>query len=160
MGLDALLVRLKGRAVTPATLDDVTPEPAPVQACTPVTAVTSQIINDVVNVGAGDTATASRCWLIHYPERDPVELTCCPEATHADILAWHPDAVAAEPFEPIRRQPTDAMTADEDQAIRAWLAHIGEADQEIIDDVLGQCQQDADARDYFTGRAAAELPGA
>lgn len=37
-------------------------------------------------VGAGDTATASRWWLIHYPDRDPLEVACCPEATHADIL--------------------------------------------------------------------------
>ena len=47
-------------------------------------------------VGAGETATASRWWLIHYPDRDPVEVACCPEATHADILERHPDAVAAE----------------------------------------------------------------
>ena len=109
-------------------------------------------------VGAGDTATASRSWLIHYPDRDPVEVTCCPEATHAEILERHPDAVAAEPFTPTIRQPSAPLTAGEETAIRAWLALIEETDQAIIAEVIGQCQRDADARDYFTGRAAAELP--
>lgn len=53
---------------------------------------------------------------------------------------------------------TAPLTAGDEKAVRTWLAHIGEADQEIIGDVLGQCQHDAGARDYFTGRAAAELP--
>ena len=109
-------------------------------------------------VSPGDTATASRWWLIHYPDRDPVEVTCCPEATHADILERHPDAVAAEPFTPTIRQPTAPLTASEETAIRAWLALIEETDPATIAEVIGQCQRDADARDYFTGRAAAELP--
>lgn len=49
------------------------------------------------------------------------------------------------------------MTADEDAAIRAWLALIEETDPATIAEVIGQCQRDAEARDYFTGRAAAEL---
>ncbi len=109
-------------------------------------------------VGAGDTATASRWWLIHYPDRDPLEVACCPEATHADILERHPDAVAAEPFTPTIRQPLAPMTASEETAIRAWLALIEETDPAIIAEVIGQCHRDADARDYFSGRAAAELP--
>jgi len=115
-------------------------------------------IIDVLKVGAGGTATASRWWLIHYPDRDPVEVACCPEATHADILERHPDAVAAEPFTPTIRQPSAPLTASEETAIRAWLALIEETDQATIAEVIGQCQRDADARDYFTGRAAAELP--
>jgi len=107
-------------------------------------------------VGAGDTATASRWWLIHYPDRDPVEVACCPEATHADTLERHPDAVAAEPFTPTIRQPSAPLTASEETAIQAWLALIEETDPATIAEVIGQCQQDADARDYFTGRAAAE----
>ena len=109
-------------------------------------------------VSPGDTATASRWWLIHYPDRDPVEVACCPEATHADILERHPDAVAAEPFTPTIRQPSAPLTASEETAIRAWLALIEETDPATIAEVIGQCQRDADARDYFTGRAAAELP--
>ena len=51
-------------------------------------------IIEALKIGVGDTATASRWWLIHYPDRDPLEVACCPEATHADILERHPDAVA------------------------------------------------------------------
>ena len=107
-------------------------------------------------VGAGDTATASRWWLIHYADRDPLEVACCPEATHADILERHPDAVAAEPFTPTIRQPSAPLTASEETAIRGWLALIEETDPATIAEVIGQCQRDAEARDYFTGRAAAD----
>jgi hypothetical protein len=48
------------------------------------------------------------------------------------------------------------MTASEEAAIRAWLALIEENDPATIAEVIGQCQRDADARDYFTGRAAAD----
>ena len=110
-----------------------------------------------LKVGAGETATTSRWWLIHFIERDPLELTCCPEATHAEILASYPDAIAAEPFKPSIRQPSSAITGDEEKAIRAWLALIEETDSATVAEVIGQCQRDADARAYFTGRAAAEL---
>ena len=115
-------------------------------------------IIDVLKVGAGDTATASRWWLIHYPDRDLLEVACCPEATHADILERHPDAVAAEPFTPTIRQPSAPLAASEETAIRAWLALIEETDPATIAEVIGRCQRDGDARDYFTERAAAEQP--
>ncbi|MBH2009040.1 MAG: hypothetical protein I8H71_04985 [Xanthomonadaceae bacterium] len=106
--------------------------------------------------GTGDTATVSRWWLIHYLDRDPVEVACCPDATHADILERHPDAVAAEPFAPTIRRPSAPLTTEDEAAIRAWLAQIEETDPAIIAEVIGQCQRDADARGYFTGRAAAD----
>ena len=87
-----------------------------------------------------------------------MEVACYPDATHADILERHPDAVAAEPFTPTIRQPSAPLTASEETAIRAWLALIEETDAATIAEVIGQCQRDADARGYFTGRAAAELP--
>lgn len=110
-------------------------------------------------VGAGDTATASRWWLIHYPGRDPLEVACCPEATHAEILAMYPDAVAAEPFTPAIRQPSAPMTADEETTIKAWLTRIEETDPYIIADVLDQCRNDADARDYFIKQTANSREG-
>ena len=109
-------------------------------------------------VGAGDTATASRWWLIHYPDCDPVEVACCREATHADILERYPDAVAAEPFTPTIWQPSAPLTASEETAIRAWLALIEETNPVTIAEVIGRCQRDAVTRDYFTGRAATERP--
>ena len=53
---------------------------------------------------------------------------------------------------------TAHLTAEDESAIRAWLALIEETDPATIAEVIGQCQRDAEARDYFTGRAAAELP--
>lgn len=50
-----------------------------------------------------------------------------------------------------------ALTGDL-PAIRAWLTFIGEHDPAIITEVLSKCRSDPEARDYFTGRAAAELP--
>lgn len=115
-------------------------------------------IIEALKVGAGDTATASRWWLIHYPDRDPLEVACCPEATHADILERHPDAVAAEPFTPTIRQPSAPLTASEETAIREWLALIEETDPATNAEVIERCKRDAAALDYFTGRAAADLP--
>lgn len=77
-------------------------------------------------------------------------------ATHADILERHPDAVAAEPLTLTIRQPSAPLTASEETAILAWLALIEESDPATIAEVIGQCQRDADARDYFTGRAATD----
>jgi hypothetical protein len=116
-------------------------------------------IIDALKVGAGDAATTSRWWLLHYPVRDPVEVACCPEATHAEVLEWHPDAIAAEPFVPTVRQTSTPMTPDEELTIRAWLALIGETDPTMVVDLLNQCRTDADARDYFIERAAADRGG-
>jgi hypothetical protein len=99
------------------------------------------------------TIATSRWWRIHYPDRDLVEVACCPEATHAEILAWHPDAVAAEPFTPTIRQPSAPLTAEGEDEILAWLRSIEETDLEIISEVLDCCQRDADVRNYFLGRA-------
>ena len=115
-------------------------------------------IIEVLKVGSGDPATASRWWLIHFPDRDPAEVACSPDATHAEILERYTDAVAAEPFTPRIPQPSAHLTASEEMAARAWLALIEETDPATIAEVIGRCQRDADARDYFKGRAAAELP--
>ena len=112
--------------------------------------------NPIPKISADDavTAFASYWWRIHRPNHALVEVSCSPPATHAEILAWRPDASTAEPFEPVPRQPTALLTAYDETAIRAWLAHIGETDLEIIAVVLNQCRTDADARDYFISRAA------
>jgi hypothetical protein len=116
-------------------------------------------IIDVLKGITNDTAVASRWWLIHYPDRDPVEVSCTPPATHAEILDLHPGAVAAEPFTQAIRQPSAPLTTEGETAIRAWLALIEEADPATIAEVIGQCQRDADARDYFAGQAAVKLEG-
>ncbi|MBP5996725.1 MAG: hypothetical protein KA535_02140 [Azonexus sp.] len=95
---------------------------------------------------------------MHFIDRDPLEVACCPEVTHVEVLERYPDGVAAEPFTPTIRQPSAPLAASEETAIRAWLALIEETDPATIAEVIGQCQRDADARDYFARRAAAELP--
>ena len=96
---------------------------------------------------------AHRWWVIRYADRDPVQVACYPEATHAEIMERHPDAIAAEPFTPTVRRPSAPLSAEDEAAIRAWLAAIDETDPEAIADVIERCRQDADARDYFTGQA-------
>jgi hypothetical protein len=92
-------------------------------------------------VGAGDTATASR-WLIHFADHDPIEVACCPEASHADILERYPDAAEVEPFAPTVQQPSTPMSAIEEAAIREWLERIAESDQKAIETLIAQCGQD------------------
>jgi hypothetical protein len=140
---------------TPATsgsVVEVSVKSSSSEACTHETPVTREAIS--YEAGAGDTSAASRWRLIYCPGRDPVEVDCCPNATHAEILERHPGAVAAEPFTPSMRQPAVPTTAREELAIRAWLELIDETDPAIIAEVLRKCQGDTDARAYFGGRVA------
>ena len=108
--------------------------------------------------GADAMATVSRWWLIHYPDRDPVQVSTT-GATLEEIMRWNPEAIAAAPFTPARRQPSAPMSAEEETAIQAWLTHIEETDPAIIAEVIDQCQQDADARDYFIQKVKAWRAG-
>lgn len=114
-------------------------------------------IVDALKVGAGDTPTASRLWRIHYPDLEPVEVSCTPAATHAQILADYPGAIVAEPFTQAIRRPSAPLTAEEEAAILAWLAYIDETTPEGIADVMTGCRDDADCRAYFLERAK-EVP--
>ena len=46
-----------------------------------------------------------------------------------------------------------SIDADDEATIRAWLAYIGEADEQIIGEVLTMCATDPAALDYYLGRA-------
>ncbi len=111
-----------------------------------------------VEVEAFDAVTVSRWWLVYYPERDPLKVAFFPEATRVDILERYPAAVAVEPITLTIHQALASLTANEEMAIRAWLALIEETDPLVIAEVIAQCQQDAGARDYFQARALVELP--
>ena len=155
MALDDLLLKLEGRAAdtpdTPCNPLEISAKPLQDKACTLDTPDTSQ------NISAEDWALFN-AWLFHFADSDDLPVTFAPAVDHAAALAYYPDAVAAEPFTPTMRQPSAPMTASEVTAIRAWLALIEETDPATIAEVIEQCQRDADARAYFTGRAAAELP--
>ncbi|WP_291981959.1 MULTISPECIES: hypothetical protein [unclassified Candidatus Accumulibacter] len=96
--------------------------------------------------------TASR-WLIHFADREPLEVALSPAVSHAETLASYPEALAAEPIEPGRRQPDALLTARQEGMIRAWLGQIDETDGEIVASVLQQCRHDEDARAYYLDRA-------
>ncbi len=89
---------------------------------------------------------------VHYADRDPVEAAYTPPATHAEVLAFHPVALAAEPFEPVPRVPGAPMTSSEERAIRAWVKAVGGDDADVVV-TLRVCRDDADARDYYLRRA-------
>lgn len=100
-------------------------------------------------IGASGMETASRWWLIHYPDRDPVKVACYPETTHTEMRKRYSNAVAAEPFTPVIQQPSAPLTDSEEKAIRAWLACINETDTVTIDEMIDRCQRDADARKFY-----------
>lgn len=59
-----------------------------------------------------ETAVTAFRWLIHYADRDPVEVTCSPKLTHDEVLNLYPDAIAAEPMASTpSRTPTDSEAA-------------------------------------------------
>lgn len=47
----------------------------------------------------GTAAAVSWLWQIHFPDRNPLEVAFSPEASHAEVLALYPTALAAEPIE-------------------------------------------------------------
>lgn len=51
------------------------------------------------------TATAYRWWLLHFSDREPVQVACFPDVPHAEILERHPKAVAAEPINQAISEP-------------------------------------------------------
>ena len=95
---------------------------------------------------------ASR-WLLHFSDRKPLTVEFSPPATHGEVLASYPSALAAEPIEARRRQPATMLTGKQEAMVVGWLAQIGEFDEAIVGEVLAQCRHDEDARQYFLGRA-------
>lgn len=96
---------------------------------------------------------SSARWLIHFADRNPLEVAFSPAATHAEVLDMYANALAAEPIAPDLRQPDTLLAGDQEAAVLAWLAQIGETDQTTIDDVLTLCRHDEEARVYYLGRA-------
>lgn len=108
-------------------------------------------------VGAGDTATACRGWLVTLPDGDSPDLTYSPRATRDEALVWHFGALSVEPYPPQTQPPAVLLTPSEAAAIRGWLGYIGEYDQETIAVVLDMCMTDPEAQSYFLGRSE-EVP--
>jgi len=64
-------------------------------------------------------------WLIHFADREPVEGTFSPVATHAEVLAHWPGAVAAEPMP---ERPGRALADNEAAMLRALVTAIYQDD--------------------------------
>jgi hypothetical protein len=80
----------------------------------------------------GETAFA---WLLHFADVDPMPVTYCPPVDHAQVLADHPLAVAAEPVL-TRPQP---LPADLALVVRDCLAagSLAAGDDEILEAAYG-----------------------
>ncbi|GHU27071.1 hypothetical protein FACS189488_15150 [Betaproteobacteria bacterium] len=69
------------------------------------------------------------------------------------MVAWYPGAsVAPHPPTSITPPPT-RITFEQEAAIRAWLASIGETDPALIADTMNLANRDAVARGYLLERA-------
>jgi hypothetical protein len=68
------------------------------------------------------------------------------------LIREHKAALVAE------LQP-DRISAEQETALLAWLAFIGENDIVTPGEVIEACRRDADARAYFLGRALERLVG-
>jgi len=90
------------------------PEPAPLAALQPWQ--------------QANTDTVSAWWLLHYPNRDPVQLVSTPPATLAQIRKQHPEAVAAEPFEWPHPEPALTLEADRSCWPHSQAMNSGEID--------------------------------
>lgn len=69
-------------------------------------ATTPEPANDVLPV----TTTPSTWWRLHYSDREPLEVWTDPPATCAEMLARHPEAIAAEPTSPPPAPPPACRT--------------------------------------------------
>ena len=62
--------------------------------------------NENIFIASGETENANAVtswhWLLHFADREPLEIYCHPDADFDGVMRQYPDAVAAEPFELIR----------------------------------------------------------
>jgi hypothetical protein len=72
--------------------------------CTNPEGIELNFAGDVHRETPTDTAPQIRAtrWLLHYADREPVEVYFAPAADHVEALAGYPDAVAAEPLPEVR----------------------------------------------------------
>ena len=106
-------------------------------------------IIDALKISAPDTASASRWWVIHYPDRDPLELAFYPEATYAEILEWHPESIRAEP---VRRDENRDSDPQADSVSLKWAELVGEDDPVAIGAFVRAVRFDPDARNWIMGQ--------
>jgi hypothetical protein len=107
------------------------------------------LITQKPKIVTNDSESRSIWWKIQFHSKDPKIISFFPAATQAEIFKQYDDAVTVEIFTPIIRQPSKSLTAIEETAIREWLTKIDETDKAAIEEVIHQCQVNADARSYY-----------
>jgi hypothetical protein len=85
-------------------------------------------------VSPGNTATASRWWLVHYLDGAPVEVWTDRPATQAEVLQSRPDALAAQPLHQAAPEP---ITACSTCSRATYRDACGEPVAAGLSDVLG-----------------------
>ncbi len=40
----------------------------------------------------------SRCWLLYFPDHHSLEVAFSPAVSHAEVMSFYPESIAAEPF--------------------------------------------------------------
>lgn len=75
-------------------------------------------------VAETEALLAYRHWRVHFADREPVEVYCNPDATHAEILERYPDAPAAEP---IPERTGRKATPEQEAELGALVASVGAA---------------------------------
>lgn len=81
--------------------------------------------------------SACTAWRLHFADRDPVEVHCWPALAHGEVLAEHPEAIAAEPVR--HATSASAPTASERAELLALVQAI------YADDTAADRQQAAAA---------------
>lgn len=84
-------------------------------------------INHAANEAQGrvENSAVSFVWLIHFTDRDPLQVSFSPELNHEAALACYPDAVAAEPVADALRRSATRDEADELRELVATIYHDG-----------------------------------
>lgn len=127
MGLDDLLARLERAAGTAGTADVPADVPAnPLQTLAGTAGAAGTAGTAEKDKGGGDsseplptdTAPPVRAtrWLIHFLDREPMEMWFAPAADHDEVLAAHPGAVAAEPLAGVSVSAVSASVSAESAA--------------------------------------------
>jgi hypothetical protein len=80
-------------------------------------------------------------WLLHFSDREPVEVRILPEQTHAEVLASHPDAIAAEPLPDLESAP-QPLPEELDALISRVAGHHGFTAEELSEALTGLTSRD------------------
>lgn len=145
---------------------------ATVTVATPAT-VTAAASTSVANVASvtvanrekrktqpADSAQEFARWLLHFEDRDPVEVTFDPRVDHAGALGVYPLAIAAEPLPdaaPVREVPMDIellahellkarrLIDDDLEALPVMVARDERATRELVEamhvQAFGRCRR-------------------